>query len=210
MRGKARVIQLGLMIISTAILLVFVTFAWFATIEKTDPIIITTGTLKIESHFYKGIDSNLDGILDKVMDNDTLVDHYEEVTEEGLIFDNVIPGQIYTFRFTFKNNGSIDGVLSVDALDIIDNFNLLKNFKVDEKRFYYPSGDPLNTFTDNNEFPILFSSYKLKGKDLSTELDEMIFIFKIKIGNFGNSESPRSLTVNHFMVELVQDYGQLD
>ncbi|MDD4000561.1 MAG: hypothetical protein PHX62_06690, partial [Bacilli bacterium] len=124
MNRKFRIIRLLIMLFSTLTLFIFVAFAWYASYEKTEPIVINTGSLKAQCIFYRGIDSNLDGILDE--------NTYEEIEEEDLTFSYVIPGQIYTFKLSIKNAGTVAGFLSVSIADIItDEEELLPYFNVE-------------------------------------------------------------------------------
>ena len=61
MNRRVRIIQLLLALFFSIVLFIFVAYAWFVTLEKTEPIIINTGSLRADCKFYRGIDSDYDG-----------------------------------------------------------------------------------------------------------------------------------------------------
>ena len=71
-------------------LFIFVAYAWFVTLEKTEPIIINTGSSPRGLQVLPRHRLRLDGVLDEGA--------YEEITAAHLHFVNVIPGQIHTFK----------------------------------------------------------------------------------------------------------------
>lgn len=110
-----------IMLVSVVILLSGIVFAWIISTFKSDPILIESGTVTMESSFYQGVDSNKDGTLDDGT--------YTVITEAGLDFGAVIPGEVYSYKIVVENTGSITGYLSIDIKDIIPSdpalFNLL-------------------------------------------------------------------------------------
>lgn len=123
MASKTKVILLMLSIILTILLALYSTLAWFKMIETTEPILINTGSLRVESKFYFGVDQN---------DNGTIEDNeYDEVTEGSLPLYNVIPGNKFYYRITVENKGTIDGFLSISINDIkADVESMLAGFKI--------------------------------------------------------------------------------
>lgn len=123
MASKTKVILLMLSIILTILLALYSTLAWFKMIETTEPILINTGSLRVESKFYFGVDQNGNGTIE---DNE-----YDEVTEGSLPLYNVIPGNKFYYRITVENKGTIDGFLSISINDIkADVESMLAGFKI--------------------------------------------------------------------------------
>lgn len=189
MNRQFRIIQLLLMLVCTVVLFIFVAFAWYVSIDKTEPIIINTGSLKADCKFYRGLDSDYDGVLDD--------DSFVEITEANLQFVNVIPGQVYTFKLSVTNIGTVSAFLSVKMENINTEDEEILNY------FTVSFDDPITaeiTFGEAQAGDLqLFDSYVL---DPGITYD---FIFQIRVGNFsGNNFDLKSLTVGHFIVELVQ------
>lgn len=189
MNRQFRIIQLLLMLVCTIVLFIFVAFAWYISLDKTNPIIINTGSLRADCKFYRGIDSNYDGELDD--------ESFIEITEADLHFVNVIPGQIYTFKLSVTNIGTISGFLSVRMNNIItEDEDLLNYFNV--------------SFVEPTETEIIFSAaedgkLELFNKYILEPETTFDFIFQIKVGNFsGDNFHLKSLTIEHFIVDLIQ------
>ena len=148
MRSKAKVIKLTIMLIVTAITFIMVTFAWFIAIDKTDPIIIESGTLRVNANLYIWKDNNQDGLIQE--------SEYVEVTDEINNLTNVLPGSVYYFKLTMENEGSVPGQLTVDIINIEYSDEIMHNaFKIDfldpvanEETEKYIVGEDLNVFRD--------------------------------------------------------------
>ena len=193
MDRRLRIIQLLIMIAMSFVLFLFVAYARFVTLEKTEPIIVNTGSLRAECKFYRGIDADFDGDLDE--------DDFVEIREANLQFTNVIPGQIYTFKLSVKNTGTVSGFLSVtidnitsDEQGLLDYF--IVSFSSPEEKEIALSG------ADQNGDLNLFSDYVLAA-DATFD-----FIFQIRIdGNLNGSQYHlKSLTIAHFIVDLIQEH----
>src|SRR5690554_1300747 len=111
-------IILSIMTVIVFMLTISVTYAWFTNVETSQPIIIKTGSLTADFHFYQKLN-----------------DDYQEVTEK-LNFNNAIPGEIYEFRIVVSNEGTIDGNLTFVIDEILfSNQEILSGFKLS---FYNP------------------------------------------------------------------------
>lgn len=188
MNRKLRVIQLIVMLLFSIVLFIFVAFAWFASVSKTEPIIIETGSLKVECKFYRGFDD--DGELEFV-----------EITEAHLVFEKALPGNIYTFKLTVTNIGSVAGNLSIIANGIeASNPGVLDYFYIE---FTEPEEETIYLSEDDNGSLLLFEDYFLES---NTSFD---FLFTIHIdGNTsGNDLKEQSLSIENFIVNLVQDHN---
>lgn len=71
-------------------------YAWFGLLEKTPPIIIEQGTLKLGSKLYDEDDN--------------------EITE--ITIETVVPGDVYLYKLVITNKGTLDG-----NLEVVFNFN---------------------------------------------------------------------------------------
>lgn len=175
-----------IMTLAALSLLITAVFAWFIIMEKTEPIIISTGSLNTSCALYYGVDANFDGILDD--------DECVEITEEGIVFSDVIPGQIYTYKMVVKNLGSVDGMLSVEASGIIASHDdMYAGFSIlfsdpEEKNIRMAAGALL-----------LFSGHVLETKETYE------FYFAITVGDSIYSDlKDERLTVTNFVVNLTQ------
>lgn len=109
MKNKARVIKLSIMLIVTFITLIMVTFAWFIAIDKTDPIIIESGTLRVKADLYIHNDIN----------NNGQVDEGEYIlADKPISIVNVVPGSVFHFKLEIENLGSVPGNLTIDIIGI--------------------------------------------------------------------------------------------
>lgn len=90
-----------------------VVFAWFTLVEKTQPILIYSGSIKLKANLYLVKEDN----------------SREEITE-SFTFNNVVPGQSFTFELVVKNEGSLNGDLEVDFTFKSNKSNHLNYFKI--------------------------------------------------------------------------------
>lgn len=90
-----------------------VVFAWFTLVERTQPILIYSGSIKLSANLYL------------VEDETTKT----EITE-SYAFNNVIPGDIYTFELVVKNDGSLNGDLVIDFSFDKSKELLLEHFSI--------------------------------------------------------------------------------
>ncbi len=169
-------------------LTVIIVLAWFMVSEKTEPIIITTGALRTECSFYYGRDSDFDGELDDGT--------YVEITEAGIEFFNVTPGQIYTYRIVARNLGTVDGLLSITINDIIaTDARMYEGFTV-------MFSDP-----ETKEIALLNGDLPLFTDLILPEGETYVFDFLIKINETISSELKYdTLTITNFIVRLDQAY----
>lgn len=190
---RSKLVLMFLSLILTLVLGVYITFAWFDMIRSTKPVLIEVGSLKLSSSFYLGYDDNNDGIIDD----------YEEITEGGIRLTKVVPGKTYNFRIVARNEGSVDGFLTIVMNDIIiSDKDILSGYSV-----IYT--DP-NTLDEENKSLLLaagkekyklelFSDYVLESKGT------FIFDFKIVVredyrANWGG----QTLTISNYIIRLVQ------
>lgn len=117
---KIRLIESIVILVMVLALLTTGIFAWIIARFASEPIIFTSGSIKMEASFYQANDANLDGILDG---------GYTQITTGGLPLDDLMPGQTYTFRLVIVNQSTTDGHLTVTLKDIIPTnvtlYNLL-------------------------------------------------------------------------------------
>jgi hypothetical protein len=186
MNRNMRVIQITIMLLSSIVLFVFLTFAWFASLSKTEPIIINTGSLKAECHFYLGIDANDNGIIEE--------NEYEEITEGHLSFSDIIPGDKFTFKLSVTNQGTVAGFLSIKANGIETDYEDLPSYFAFTFTSPFSGNTPLSSGS-----VVLFQDYVL---DAGQTYD---FIFSVFIsGNTPNEINGKSLTIDNFTVDLIQ------
>ena len=191
MRNKAKVIRLFIMFTFSLITLITVTFAWFIAIDKTDPIIIKSGTLKVSASLYIGLDTDEDGNVEE--------SEYS-IVEEPINLTNVLPGNIYYFKLEIENLGSVPGHLSVDAINIIYSDDIMKNtFKFD---FVNPKSSEEETLFIFDEEINLFENFVI-NKESSLQ-----FYFKIIGDEIINTDMHgHSLKLSSFLITLDQIQG---
>lgn len=99
-------------------------YAWYTNGQNTAKVTITTANLATEVILYKGNDFNHDGNLDLTSvttDSGTsIVESFTEVSTKTkdqkyltLVFDDVIPTEIHTWKFEVRNLGEADGYFSI-------------------------------------------------------------------------------------------------
>ena len=191
MRNKAKVIRLFIMFTFSLITLITVTFAWFIAIDKTDPIIIKSGTLKVSASLYIGLDTDEDGNVEE--------SEYS-IVEEPINLTNVLPGNIYYFKLEIENLGSVPGHLSVDAINIIYSDDIMKNtFKFD---YVNPKSSEEETLFIFDEEINLFENFVI-NKESSLQ-----FYFKIIGDEIINTDMQgHSLKLSSFLITLDQIQG---
>lgn len=193
MKNKAKVIKLLFMLIITSITLITATFAWFIAFNKTDPIIITSGTLKVDASLYMGEDSNGNGQIDE--------DEYVILTDEIKNITNVLPGTEYSFKLVINNLGSVSGHLSVNIIRIeYSNPIMYNSFKIN---YDSPNNidENISKFIIGEELSV-FSEYVIEKES------EFSFYFKI-IGDesISSEMAGHYLHLSSFLVTLDQIQG---
>ncbi|MDD3192052.1 MAG: hypothetical protein PHP41_04810 [Bacilli bacterium] len=193
MSKSTKILFLLFLMMMTALLTVYITYAWFTLNKEERPIIINTGSLRATVGFYQGIDSDLDGTLD---DNT-----YEEITEGGITFTHAIPGQIYTFKMMISNIGSVDGVLTLTVNDIVaSNSAVLDGFEVTYIDPVTSQEETVvfNTMTDQDI--LLFTNYILPAYGGLITFDFTIQVTQ----NLSTAMVNESLYITNYHIHLIQ------
>lgn len=141
----------GLIIISTLIFVVSLTttvFAWFSLVEKTQPIIIYSGSVELEVHLYDS-------------DNNEIND---------INYTKVVPGDVYNFKLTVKNLGSIRSDLDV-------KFNLLASNNLKNYITFNISDTETPAFSDSTTFTSASYTYE----NILTYQQEVTINFSVTI-----------------------------
>lgn len=141
-------ISLVIMIILAATTVVF---AWFTLVQKTQTILIYSGSIKLVANLYDE-------------DNNEII--------EAISFENVVPGDEFSFKLVISNEGNLDGKLDIEFVFSSNNPSLLNFFQIEYD-------NSLNTFNDG---------LTINNTLLSAETKE--FPFKIIIN--------RNLTLDDF------------
>lgn len=192
MKKMSKITLLIIAMMLTMVLTIYITFAWFDLTKETKPIIINTGSLRLDSKLFFGIDTNYDGVLD---DN-----QYTEVTEGGIEFTNVTPGQIYTFKMFVQNKGTIPGELSITINDLtyVDQ-DILQGFSLEYK-------DPqtqevvIKGFDEAVDNDLMMVDKFLLDKQEIIEID-----FQIRItSKVGNNNQNEKLIITNYVITLNQ------
>jgi len=184
MKNKAKVIKLSAMLLSTIITVVTVTFAWFVGMDRTDPVIIESGNLRVSATLYYKNEQN----------------EFEEV-EESLSLDHVIPGKVYNFKLEITNNGTIDGHLSITIINIKYSDDIMK--EKFELSFLNPNDNnqEISKIIDDIDL-VVFEKYILSAQS------EFEFYFTIKGTEDITSEMAyQKIQLSSFLVKLDQIQG---
>lgn len=161
---------IGFIILSIFIMLVAASvtvYAWFGLIEKTQPIIIYSGTVELEALLY---DSNEDQIT------------------EAITITNVVPGDEYEYTLIIRNLGTIPSKLTVDFSFLTENPNLKDyitfNLNEDSKDF------------NNSNYLYEYSGLVINYNP-ETSANEIIINFSIKFNEaieFSHLENQNNIT----------------
>ena len=110
MKKKNLVFTLFTLVLSVG-LLVVTTLAWFSSRPSTiEPVIIATGNLSVEA------------TLEVQKNNGDWLLVGEAPYEAGITFADVVPSDVFNFRLTIRNTGTIDGDLFVEVRNIVNDF----------------------------------------------------------------------------------------
>ena len=112
-----------------------VVYAWYTNGHNTAKVTITTANLATEVDLYIGNDFNYDGNLDLVLDTqtNTNVESFTEVTTKSktddktfnLVFSDLIPTEIHTWKFVVRNLGEASGYFSINLSKEIKSEHLI-------------------------------------------------------------------------------------
>ncbi len=196
MNSRIKLFIMFLMMLLTAALTIYITYAWFTMTEKSKPIIIATGSLNQMSSFYVGIDPDYDGIFGE---ND-----YQKITKANFSISTAIPGQIYSFKFVVINEGTVDGVVTITMNDIVaSNVDILSGFTL--KYIDANSGLSVEKTLDQNDNNkiVLVSDAPVSSNHGSFE-----FYFTLTAnGTIPANLRNESLEITNYIISLIQaDY----
>lgn len=130
--SKKSVLLIISLIVSIILTATTVVFAWFTIVENTQPIIIYSGGLNVEAK------------LDYIESTSSEIE-----IESSYIFDEFVPNQIFDFKLTITNKGTLDGLVSIE---FVFNNNItieLANNTIIEEAFiftYGPLGNQITSF----------------------------------------------------------------
>lgn len=185
---KLRLIESIVIFVMVLALLTTGIFAWIIARFQSDPVIFTSGSITLNAQLYTANDANKDGVLDG---------GFTEITAAGIDFENLMPGQVYTFRLIIENTGTADGHLDITVKDILPtNIALFNLLTID---FIHPT-TLINTSLDlNSSNVVLFSNYVLTYEGTLT------FDFTIQVEpTINNTLHGESITLGYFEVRLDQ------
>lgn len=147
---KIRFIESIVILVMVLALLTTGIFAWIIARFASEPIIFTSGSIKMEASFYQANDANLDGILDG---------GYTQITTGGLPLDDLMPGQTYTFRLVIVNESTTNGHLTITLKDIVPTQAALYNLLT--LNYINPVSTNQTTIALDSLNEILFADYVL-------------------------------------------------
>lgn len=139
---KKELISILIFILSLVALLTTSIYAWFSLVEKTQPIIIYSGSVNVIIELYQ-------------------IEDEEETPINNLVVNNFVPGDIYYFKLKLINQGSLD-----TNLEISFEFNQTSAHLKPYAEFKFQSGDKTNLgnvlFSTNS---YLYDEGQLAGTD---------------------------------------------
>lgn len=131
-----------------------VVFAWFTVVEKTQPILIYSGSLKLEAELFEISDTEI-----------PITSSYD--------FGMVVPGDIYKFRLDLVNLGTLDANLAV-------KITLTNNLSATLRNFFVLNYDGIEPENINNDVHTI-DLETLYGIGQSNLSNEMSFTFDLLI-----------------------------
>lgn len=185
---KIRLIESIVILVMVLALLTTGIFAWIIARFGSEPIIFTSGSIKMEAAFYQANDANLDGILDG---------GYTQITTGGLQLNDLMPGQTYTFRLVIVNMGTHAGSLSLNMNDIVPSNIALYNLLAIE--YTMPGTTNQVTMNLDDSSKIFFTDYVLDFENTLT----FDFVIMVK-PTINNSLQGGSISIGHLFIRLDQ------
>jgi hypothetical protein len=182
-----RILQLIFIVLSAIFAAGSLVFAWFIVTFSTDEIIIDVGTLELDLVFFQANDDNLDGILDG---------GYTEITGMPLT-EILIPGQVYTFRITATNVGTVEGMLSLAIEDILMTSALYESMITLD--YSDPTtGSPITEDLTSGPYQ-MFDGYLMDAEEMLT------FDFTLSVSTaLTSSIASETITISAFLIKLDQ------
>lgn len=157
-------------VVLTGVALFTTIFAWFAFVNTEQSIIFTTGKVEVLADLYQANDLDFDGVFDE--------SDYELKTE-AININNVVSGQIYSFKLVVKNVGTIPGKLTItlshSGVETLNKAYTLYYNNLDETTYSnveetFPEGDfviaemaSLSNISNQNETVLLFQIFVNKN-----------------------------------------------
>lgn len=186
MKKHAKVMLLMIMTLLVIVLTIQVTFAWLSRIERSAPIIIETGSLKLNTSLF-------------VLEDD----EYNPITS-AIYFQDVIPGESYHFKVIFENKGTVNGVLTFSINDLSSTIvDTLTSFQIE---FINPSTADLMAIEFNqhqNGSITLFENYLVFDK--YHENNKLEFFFTINVlDTLGSISKNDVVKINSFLANIIQ------
>lgn len=140
---KKQILLILAFIILVGLMSVSVVFAWFSVLERTQPILIYSGTVDLTANLY-----------------DVTQDDEVEITEAYNI-SNVIPGDIYHFRIDFVHTGTLKAdlvlVFNIDSNNAyLVNVNYIDSNNTNTKLDLINNKVIYNNLTPNTSLSINF------------------------------------------------------
>ncbi|MDY0211166.1 MAG: hypothetical protein RBQ91_07180 [Acholeplasma sp.] len=190
---KIHLIMSSLVLIAILILLSTVIYGWIISTFRSEPIIVESGSLTMDSAFYIGSDTDKDGVLDEQL--------YTLITEAGITFNAAMPGEIYTYKLEITNTGSTTGYLSIKANDVLPSIESLYNLlsvKFTDPKTLLPVELDLNAASIE-----LFNDYLMSSNQT------LSFVFQIYVKpSLDYSVQNESISIGYFELTLNQIENQ--
>lgn len=187
MKKHARVMLLSIMFLAVLVLTAQVSFAWLSRIEKSAPIIIETGTLKLNSTLY-------------VLDDD----EYKLISSSIINFEQVTPGKQYSFKAIFKNEGTVDGILTFSINNVFSGVaKTLENFQINYLNPTTMSPISITLNNNTNGSILLFENYLIGDKYELNNTFEFYFTLSI-LDSLDSSSKGDVVTIENFLARIVQ------
>mgnify|MGYP000967850512 CR=1 FL=1 len=190
--NKRQFILIIVSIVLTGATLITAVFAWFSYSTAEQSIILSTGTMEVKADLYKANDPDCDGVFDP--------DTAYEVQTSAIELNNLVSGQIYSFKLVIKNNGTIPGKLKVTFM------NLPNNTLNNALTLKYSNLD--GTINDNTKTVFPNGNFVAATKDSLSHVsgsNETVLLFQIVVNkNLTNAHYGVSFVISSIQVELEQ------
>lgn len=181
---KLLIIKLVMFILTLIMFISSLVFAWTALIKTSDPLMIYSGRIDTIARLYQLYDPDHDG-------EDENNQYYELTT--AVTFNQVIPGEIYSFKLEIRNIGTVPAMLSVDlVLDESSDLSLIEHV-------HLVYGTPVSLSQPLTYNMLLFNEIYIDPYEV------YVFYFQVAIqSTLGNLHQNEQFVIKHLHIRLDQ------
>ncbi len=190
--NKRQLILIIISIVLTGATLITAVFAWFTHSNAEQSIVFSTGTIEVEAELYQANDPDCDGVFDPAT--------AYQLKTSAIEINNVVSGQIYSFKLVVKNQGTIPGSLKITLMNLpnmtINNALTLKYSELDQSTY----ANTKTVFPNGN-----FVIASMDSLSYVSGSNETVLLFQIVVNkNLTNAHYGQTFVISTIKVELEQ------